>query len=142
MAEPRILVVDDERSVLETYRMLLEDEGYRVTTALTSTDARAALEHGVFDLLLCDLSLEGQQSGFDVIELAARRTKPVASVLVTGYATQEALVRANQRGIPVLPKPIEIDELLSTISQMVRKNDGQFSDEKGKTCGQDPGQQG
>ena len=122
MSDYRILVVDDERSVLETYRMLLEDAGYRVTTALTSSDARSALQHGVFDLLLCDLSLEGQQSGFDVVEVAARRSTPVASVLVTGYATQDALVRANQRGIPVLPKPIDIDELLSTISQMVRKN--------------------
>lgn len=124
----RILVVDDERSVLETYRMLLEDEGYTVSTALTSAEARGKLKEGQFDLMMCDLSLDGKESGFDLIEVAKERTSPVASILVTGYATQEALVRAQQRGIPVLPKPIEIEELLSTISRMVRGSDGNPGD--------------
>ena len=120
----RILVVDDEPSVLATYRMLLEDEGYAVSTALTSAEARGKLKQENYNLLMCDLSLDGKESGFDLIELARQGDSPVASILVTGYATQEALVRAQQRGIPVLPKPIEIEELLTTISHMVREHDG------------------
>ncbi len=133
MAAYRILVVDDEPSVLATYRMLLEDEGYDVGTALTSAEARGKLKQEAFDLMMCDLSLDGKESGFDLIELARQADTPVASILVTGYATQDALVRAQQRGIPVLPKPIEIDELLTTISRMVRKSDGNHSPKEGKT---------
>ncbi len=131
MAETyRILVVDDEPSVLATYRMLLEDEGYNVSTALTSAEARGKLKQESYNLLMCDLSLDGKESGFDLIEVAKQGDSAVASILVTGYATQDALVRAQQRGIPVLPKPIEIDELLTTISEMVRKNDGKHSPEE------------
>ena len=134
MAETyRILVVDDEPSVLATYRMLLEDQGYNVGTALTSAEARGKLKQESYNLLMCDLSLDGKESGFDLIEVAKQGDSPVASILVTGYATQEALVRAQQRGIPVLPKPIEIEELLTTISEMVRKNDAKHSPEEGQT---------
>ena len=128
----RILVVDDEPSVLATYRMLLEDEGYTVSTALTSAEARGKLKQENYNLLMCDLSLDGKESGFDLIELARQGDSPVASILVTGYATQEALVRAQQRGIPVLPKPIEIEELLTTISHMVRERDGNDGAKEGE----------
>jgi DNA-binding NtrC family response regulator len=117
-----ILVVDDEPNVLITYRLILEQQGYRVSAAISSADARNILSADSVDLLLCDLSLEGQESGFDVIEYAKRLTPEIATVLLTGYATPEANERAESSGIPVLFKPIDIQQLLETISRLLRND--------------------
>ena len=74
------------------------------------------------DLLLCDLSLEKQENGFDVIEFARQKDPRMPAVLLTGYATQEANDRAEELGIPVLFKPIDIKELLETISALLRED--------------------
>lgn len=117
-----ILVVDDEPNVLITYRLILEQQGYRVSAAISSADARNTLSSDRVDLLLCDLSLEGQESGFDVIEYAKHLTPGIATVLLTGYATPEANERAEKSGIPVLFKPIDIQQLLETISRLLRND--------------------
>lgn len=115
-----ILVVDDEPNVLVTYRLILEQQGYHVSAALSSDHALRILEQEPVDLLLCDLSLEKQESGFDVIAFGRRVNPNMPSVLLTGYATQEATDRAADLGIPVLFKPIDIRQLLQTIDEMLR----------------------
>ncbi len=121
-SKSHILVVDDEPNVLVTYRLILQQQGYEVSAALSSEEARKALAEDDIDLLLCDLSLEKQENGFDVIEFARQKNPQMPTVLLTGYATQEANDRAEELGIPVLFKPIDIKELLETISEMLREN--------------------
>ncbi|HSY14120.1 MAG TPA: response regulator [Verrucomicrobiae bacterium] len=117
-----ILVVDDEPNVLVTYRLILQQRGYEVSAAVSSEEARKTLLGEEIDLLLCDLSLEKQENGFDVIELARQKNPQMPAVLLTGYATPEAIERAEASGIPVLFKPIDINELLETISALLREN--------------------
>ena len=50
----------------------------------------------------------------------------MATVLLTGYATQDANDRAEERGIPVLFKPIDIKQLLQTISELLRDENEQL----------------
>lgn len=119
----KILVVDDEPNVLVTYKLILQQQGFEVVAAISSEEAKRALETTEFNLLLCDLSLEKQVSGFDVIELARVVQPNVTPVLLTGYASQEANETAEQKGIPVLFKPIDIQQLLETISALTRKQD-------------------
>src|SRR5271165_6308745 len=114
-----ILVVDDEPNVLLTYRLILQQQGYNVCAALSSEEARKAISEQEVDLLLCDLSLEKQESGFDVIAFARQHRPDLPAVLLTGYATPEANDRAQQLGIPILFKPIDIKELLETISALL-----------------------
>ncbi len=116
----KILVVDDEPSVLVTYRLILEQQGYSVRAALSAAEARDAITHGQIDLLLCDLSLEKQESGFDVIEFGRKANPRMLSVLLTGYATQDAADWAEKHGIPILFKPIDIQQLLETIDKLLR----------------------
>lgn len=115
-----ILVVDDEPSVLVTYRLILEQQGYNVTAALSAAEAREILSIKPIELLLCDLSLEKQESGFDVIEFGRKLSPKLSSVLLTGYATQDAADWAEKRGIPILFKPIDIKQLLETIEYLLR----------------------
>jgi len=116
----RILVVDDEPSVLTTYRMILEQKGYDVVAAPSSGAARRALEGGKLDLLLCDLSLEEKDSGFEIIDYARGQQPGLPSLLLTGYASREVSDRAQRGGISVLFKPIDIQEFLDTITNELR----------------------
>jgi len=122
MPTSHILVVDDEPNVLLTYRLILQQQGYGVLAAISSEEARAAIRDSQIDLLLCDLSLEKQESGFDVIDFARQKDALMPAVLLTGYATPEAVERAQQLGIPVLFKPIDIKELLETITGLLKEN--------------------
>jgi DNA-binding NtrC family response regulator len=115
-----ILVVDDEPSVLVTYRLILEQQGYKVKAALSAAEARKILAEESVELLLCDLSLEKQESGFDVIEFARKENPRISTVLLTGYATQDAADWADRHGIPILFKPIDIQQLLDTIERLLR----------------------
>ena len=120
MSKPHILVVDDEPSVLLTYKMILEQEGYQVTAAANSKEACRAVEGSTFDLLLCDFSLEQQHTGFEVIAAARKLEPETPCVLLTGYANMETAQQAKQQGIHVLFKPIEIEEFISTTSSLVK----------------------
>jgi len=116
----RVLVVDDEASVLYTYRMILEREGYDVVAASTCKAAKEAIAKQDFDLILCDYSLEQQHTGFEVIAAARERRPNVPSIMLTGYATLETAEEARENGIGVLYKPIDITEFLSTTSALLR----------------------
>jgi DNA-binding NtrC family response regulator len=138
----RVLVVDDEASVLLTYRLILEQEGYDVVACGTSREAIGAIEGQPFDVVLCDYSLEEQHTGFEVITAARKRTPDVPAALLTGYATKDTADEASAQGIGIMFKPIEIDEFLATTSNMVRRKNesNQEGREKGNPASQTRGQ--
>ncbi len=122
--KPEILVVEDEASVLLTYRLMLEEQGYKVFTARSSQEAQGALARKRFDLVLCDLSLEQNHTGFEVFERVRQRDPKAPCVMLTGYANRETTERAEQAGILVFFKPIEIDEFLRTLKKLLRNSHG------------------
>lgn len=134
----RVLVVDDEAAVLLTYRLILEQQGYEVVACSTSADAIAAIEKQLFDIVLCDYSLEEQHTGFEVISAARKRDAETPAALLTGYATKDTADEASAQGIGVMFKPIEIDEFLATTSNMVRRKNesNQKGGEKGNPAAQ------
>lgn len=119
MGKRHILVVDDEPNVLMTYRLILEMQGYQATAAINSAEARTALNAGGVDLLLCDLSLEKQQNGFDVIGYGRSLDPELPCALLTGYASQDANLWAEKNRVPILFKPIDVKQLLDTIRSLL-----------------------
>lgn len=119
----RVLVVDDEASVLTTYKLILEQQGYDVVAAATSKEAIEAVERQTFNLVLCDFSLEQQHSGFEVIDAARKKDPQVPCVLLTGYATLETADQAKENGIDVLFKPIDIAEFLEKTASLLRSKE-------------------
>jgi DNA-binding NtrC family response regulator len=117
----RVLVVDDEASVLLTYRLILEQQGYEVVACGTSREAIVAIEKQPFDVVLCDYSLEEQHTGFEVISAARKRSPEMPAALLTGYATKDTADEASSQSIGIMFKPIEIDEFLATTSNMLRR---------------------
>lgn len=125
-----VLVVDDEASVLTTYKLILQQQGYEVVAAATSREAIEAVQSRSFDLVLCDFSLEQQHSGFEVIDVARKRNPNVPCVLLTGYATLETADQAKHNGIEVMFKPIDIAEFLNTTAALLRSSDESIKEDE------------
>jgi DNA-binding NtrC family response regulator len=118
----RILVVDDESSVLLTYRLILEHQGYEVVACGKSTEAIALLQNQRFDTVLCDYSLEEQHTGFEVIAAARRHDPAIPAALLTGYATKETADEAAAKNIAIMIKPTVTEEFLATTSKMLKRD--------------------
>lgn len=116
----RILIVDDHRSILLTYTLILQQQGHEVVGAPSCEVAEKHLDRGKFDLMLCDLGLGDGQCGFDVIDFGRRRNPGMRTVLLTGYGDSDVDREAERRGVPVLYKPVPVTELLDTLHTLTQ----------------------
>jgi len=116
-ATTRVLVVDDEPSIRLLCRVNLELDGHEVVEARSLATAREALEQEDVDVVVLDVHLYRERSDALVAECHARRP-PIPVVLVTGSVeiTDTGLSHADA----ILPKPFELDQLLSTVRNLAR----------------------
>jgi DNA-binding NtrC family response regulator len=116
-APARVLVVDDEPSIRLLCRVNLELEGHEVLEARSLATAREALAEEQVDVVVLDVHLGNERSHELVVECHARRPS-VPVVLVTGSVeiTDPGLVEADA----ILPKPFELDALLSTVRELAQ----------------------
>lgn len=120
-APAKILVVDDEESVLLTLHAVLKKEGYEVTAAGSGTEALKAIRENRFDLLLTDLRID-EVDGLTLLAAAQKRDPETVSILLTGYASLESAVQALRYGaFNYLLKPCNIDEMKLTITRGLEK---------------------
>jgi len=98
---PRVLVVDDDATVLETSRLVLGRAGHEVTVADRGAAALSALRARPFDLVLADYQLP-DFSGLDLLRLVRSDTNPVPFVVITGFGPGRASERQDLRhaGVP------------------------------------------
>ena len=117
---PRILIVDDDRSIRRTLEKFLGGEGYDVATA---QDAPQAIAAAPSDLMLLDLGLPGG-SGFDVLTAIAGRHRAPTVVVVTARDDMQSTVKAIQLGAyEYLVKPVDIDRLRSVVRHALESRD-------------------
>ena len=96
---PRVLIVDDEESIRSMLQLVLEKEGFTVTTTSTVVDALALISQSHFDILISDLNIGHPGDGFVVVS-AMRRTQPDASTFIlTGYPDFETALEALQQDV-------------------------------------------
>jgi DNA-binding NtrC family response regulator len=119
MPRGRVLVADDEPSLLLTYTLILQKHGYEVSTASNSDDASLQLQQVHFDLLICDLTLKQDRDGCDLIESAMKSYPSMQIILMTGSSTPEVITWAKQQGIVILFKPTEVKTLLQVVSDSI-----------------------
>jgi CheY-like chemotaxis protein len=111
----QILVIDDESSVADALRMILEDEGYSVALAATGSDGIELARRTSFNLIITDLRLP-DMTGLDVLRaaLAADSRRPV--ILITAQATPEILDEARSLGASAaLSKPFLPSDILRLV---------------------------
>ncbi|MFC1876044.1 sigma-54-dependent transcriptional regulator [Thermodesulfobacteriota bacterium] len=113
--KPRILVIDDERSMLELLEIILTREGYQVTCAGSGKQAVSLLQKCSYDLLLCDIKL-GDISGIEVLKRAKERNPESVVIMISAYSSAENAVEAmNEGAYDYVPKPFDNEELKHTI---------------------------
>jgi DNA-binding NtrC family response regulator len=103
--QARILIIDDEKTVLRSLTLALAGEGYEIDAAGSGEDGLAKIEGGAYDLVICDLMMPGL-SGLDVLKTLRDRGRKTPVVLITGYPTGKAAREAEKMGaFAFLPKP-------------------------------------
>jgi len=119
MSKGSILVVDDESEIREGLELLLQSEGYQVSSAETAMSGLAQLEERPFDLLLLDVSLP-DRNGIDMLKDIHRQDPHLPIVLITAYGSIEMARAAFKSGaMDYITKPWSNDELLAQVSQAV-----------------------
>lgn len=110
-ANKRVLVVDDESIVCESYRSVLTDEGYSVCTARSGRDALAACRAETFDVVLADLRMP-DMDGLEVARRVRKEFPQVPILIITGYPTPQSADEARGLGVfDYLSKPLAPERL-------------------------------
>jgi two-component system, NtrC family, response regulator GlrR len=117
MQQGKILVVDDDRNLLELARMRLESANYEVATALAEEQAMDSIKEQAFDLAIVDLQL-AKQDGISLMQQLHDVNPEIPVIILTAYGTIESAVEAMKKGAyGYLTKPFEARELLFQIEK-------------------------
>jgi DNA-binding NtrC family response regulator len=123
MKRGSLLLVDDDRHVLDSMADWLRDQGFVLDTATSYATAVAALEKRAYDLALVDIRLP-DRDGFDVLAWCRQHQPATTVILLTGYGTVESAVEAIRAGaFDFLTKPLIDDELLMAIGRALSQRE-------------------
>ncbi len=115
MRSERILVVDDEKRIVENISFCLKREGFETTGAYDGDEAINLFEQKKFDVVLLDVSMPGM-NGYEVMEHIFGLDEDVLVIMITGYASVESAIRALKMGAwDYLKKPFEYADLIKTV---------------------------
>ncbi len=117
----KILVADDDISILEFLKEMLAKEGYKVSCTDDGAKAIEMLKKIPYDLLLCDIRME-KISGLEVLKKAKELYPNIVVIMISAFATTETAVEAVRLGAyDYIPKPFKIDEISQTIRRALER---------------------
>jgi DNA-binding NtrC family response regulator len=128
----RILIVDDEESIRIATAAILEEEGYAVDTAVNGKEAIEKSNTNLYNAAIIDYRLPDME-GTELLTALKETTPKMVKIMVTGYPSlQNAVTSVNKRADAFLMKPVGIETLLSTIRDLLRKQEQEkkYSEEK------------
>ena len=119
----KILIVDDDKNMLEVLKLRLEEEGYSSAISTGVNDALKRIENELFDLAIVDLKLSGKEDGIELMRDLRRITPEMPVIILTAYGTIETAVEAMKQGAySYLTKPFDRLELLLQIKNGLEKS--------------------
>ena len=117
----RILVVDDDESIRRTLAAILEEQGYIVDTAENAREAIQKSNTKFFNLALVDIRLPDIE-GTRLLTTMKETIPPMVKIIITGYPSlQNAMEAVNKGADAYILKPLNIDNVLSTIKEHLKK---------------------
>ncbi|MCJ2052652.1 response regulator [Methylobacterium sp. J-070] len=117
---PHVLVVDDDRRLRELLSRYLTDQGFRVTAAASAAEARARAQSVVFDAMVLDVMMPGE-NGFDYAR-SVRETSRVPILMLTARSNTNDRVMGLEIGADdYLPKPFEPRELTLRLHNIIKR---------------------
>ena len=111
--KPNLLIIDDEASICESLRGILEDEGYDVETVVSSEDGVLILASESIDLVFLDILMPGGMAGIETLK-RIKQVSPYTEVIrVSGHGTFALALEAGHLGASdFLGKPLSLDKIL------------------------------
>jgi excisionase family DNA binding protein len=120
--QPTVLVVDDDESLQNLFKLFLKKIGFSRVVVGTVKEAIAALEKQKFDLVFLDLKLPDGPAD-DVYDFIKREQPDCPVIVITGYPDSEMLDRILAKGpITVLKKPLKTEQLQQTVRILGHKD--------------------
>ncbi len=117
MNDATLLLVDDDRHVLESMAGWLREQGYRVDAANSFRESVERLDRANYDLVIADIRLR-DGDGFDILHHCSQKHPHLSVILMTGYGTVETGIEALRAGaFDLLTKPLIDQELEMAIGR-------------------------
>jgi DNA-binding response OmpR family regulator len=116
----RICVVDDDSSVRESLKKVLEETGYEVILAADGKEAEGKLEDPMIELLILDLNMPNRD-GWDVLE-EANSNQPLMPVLIITGMMDQLATTAIPGVAALMSKPIDVSTLLKKIEYLLAES--------------------
>jgi DNA-binding NtrC family response regulator len=114
----RILLVDDELAILLTLKAILEMHGFEVETAASTKEALQKIDSNVYHMVITDMRMEKDTSGYDVIRAAKRQEYNPATAILTAFPTLGTDWK-SQGAQSLLVKPVGTEDLLRQLEALL-----------------------
>jgi DNA-binding response OmpR family regulator len=120
----RVLVVDDDRAILNLIARVLRDEAYAIDIASTGEEARTLALVNEYDGIILDLQL-GDRHGFEILQELRRNGRRTPVLLYSGLSDTDSIVRGLDAGADdYVVKPVSNEELRARVRTLVRRGAG------------------
>jgi two-component system response regulator PilR (NtrC family) len=117
----KILVVEDEKSLREVLKMLLEGEHYDVTSAPDGLEGLNYIDKDIFDLVITDMKMP-KVDGFKVLKKIKEISPETLVIMITAFGTTETAIEAMKLGAyDYINKPFKIDEIRLIVKKAIEK---------------------
>jgi len=118
---PKILIVDDEKSIRYTLRDILEFEKYEVEEAQDGLEGFEMIKNNDYDLVLCDIKMP-KMDGIEVLEKVMELGKDLQFIMISAHGTIKTAVEATKKGaFDFIQKPPDLNRLLLCVRNALDK---------------------
>jgi DNA-binding NtrC family response regulator len=120
---PKVLIVDDEKSIRRTLRDILEMERYIVEEACDGLDCMVKIKQNKFDIIILDIKMP-KMDGMDALDRLQELAPETPVVMISGHATIDTAVEAVKKGaFDFISKPPDLNRLLITLRNAMDKSE-------------------
>jgi len=117
---PKILIIDDERSIRNTLREILEYEKFTVDDAPDGMEGLKLISAGKYDVILCDVKMP-KMDGIEVLDQVLKMTD-TPMIMISGHGTIDTAVEAIKKGAyDYIAKPLDLNRLLVSIRNALER---------------------
>ncbi|MGC9365445.1 MAG: sigma-54-dependent transcriptional regulator [bacterium] len=122
MVKEKILIVDDEESLIKVLSIAFKKHNYYVHEATSAKQALKILEQEPIDVVISDIKMP-EVSGLDLLEKVKKNSPNTGFILLTAYASLDSAIKALRSGADdYLTKPFEVEELLIRMDKVMSKH--------------------